>query len=73
MTQAELLAQIQELEQKAQKNQAELLDVLAQLQAAISNAQNVDPSIVEAVGRLGAVLQATDDAVPDTTAPGAQG
>lgn len=73
MEQAELLAKFESLEQKAQKNQAELLDVLSQLQTAIANAQTVDPAIVEAVNRLESVLNATDELIPDAPAPGAQG
>ena len=69
MTQAELLQKVNDLEAKAAKNQTELLSVLEQLNTAIANSQNVDPAIVEAVGRLDAILNATDELVPDAPAP----
>ena len=64
-TQAELALQIAALTEQNEKARAEVLAKLADMQAAIDAAANVDPTVLEAFDALKASVQADDDVVPD--------
>ena len=64
-TQAELQVQIEALTVQAEKAKGEIVAKLAELQAAIDNADEVDPGVVAAFDALKAVVQGVDDIVPD--------
>jgi hypothetical protein len=64
-TQAELQSQIETLTAQAEKAKGEILDKLVELQAAIDEADEVDPGVLAAFDGLKAVVQGVDDIVPD--------
>jgi hypothetical protein len=64
-TQAELQVQIEALTVQAEKAKGEIVAKIADLQAAIEAADEVDPGVVAAVAALTAVVQGVDDIVPD--------
>jgi hypothetical protein len=66
-TQAELAVQITELTAQNDKARAEVLARIADLQAAIDAAAEVDPAVLEAFTALQASVQTDDDIVPDPT------
>jgi hypothetical protein len=64
-TQAELAVQIAELTAQNDKARAEVLAKIADMQAALDAAANVDPAVVAAFDALKASVQTDDDIVPD--------
>ncbi len=64
-TQAEFALQIAALTEQNEKARAEVLAKIADMQAAIDAASNVDPGVLEAFDALKASVQADDDIVPD--------
>ena len=64
-TQAELQSQIETLTAQAEKAKGEILDKIAELQAAIDEADEVDAGVLAAFDGLKAVVQGVDDIVPD--------
>jgi hypothetical protein len=64
-TQAELALQITELAAQNDKARAEVLAKIADLQAALDAAANVDPAVLDAFTALKASVQTDDDIVPD--------
>ena len=64
-TQAELALQIAALTEQNERARAEVLAKIADMQAAIDAAANVDPAVLAAFDALRASVQADDDIVPD--------
>lgn len=64
-TQAELQIQIEALTVQAEKAKGEIVAKIAELQAAIDNADDVDAGVLAAFDGLKAVVQGVDDIVPD--------
>lgn len=64
-TQAELALQIAALTEQNERARAEVLAKIADMQAAIDAAANVDPAVLEAFDELKVSVQADDDIVPD--------
>ena len=64
-TQAELALQIAALTEQNERARAEVLAKIADMQAAIDAAANVDPAVLEAFDALKVSVQADDDIVPD--------
>ena len=64
-TQAELQVQIEALTVQAEKAKGEIVAKIAELQAAIDNADDVDAGVLAAFDGLKAVVQGVDDIVPD--------
>ena len=68
-TQAELAVQITELTAQNDKARAEVLAKIADLQAALDAAANVDPAVQTAFDALKASVQTDDDIVADAPPP----
>ena len=64
-TQTELAQQITDLTAQNEKARAEVLAKIADMQAALDAAGNVDPAVLAAFDALKASVQADDDIVPD--------
>jgi len=67
-TQTELAQQITDLTAQNEKARAEVLAKIADMQAALDAAGNVDPAVLAAFDALKASVQADDDIVADPVA-----
>lgn len=67
MTQAELAQALNDASTQADKAKAEILQKIADLEAAVNNAGNVTPEVEAAFTALKSKVQGIDDIVPDTT------
>jgi hypothetical protein len=64
-TQAELAQQLRDINTQNEKSRVEILQKIADLEAALANAGNTTPEVDEAVAALKASVQTDDDIVPD--------
>jgi phosphoglycerate dehydrogenase-like enzyme len=67
MTQAELAQQLTDVTAQNEKARAEILQKIADLEAAIVAAGNVTPEVEAALSALKTSVQTDDDIVPDPT------